>query len=330
MNEQTTLQAASRISRRELLASAAGASLSLIAGSALSNARAQVAKRPNSKFNGVQVGAITYSFRSLPSTAEDILGHVTRCGLSSIELMGDPAEKFAGAPTGGARRRGRRNMTAEQKRAQKKYQDELLEWRLSVSMDKYQALRQLYNDAGVTIHIVKFGSIGNANMPDEEIDYYFKVAKALGARGITREISEDAAARLGPFADKHKIMIGFHNHTQMTPTTYDGPILSHGKYLGINLDVGHYVAGTNQSPLPIIQKYHDRILSLHIKDRKVNKGPNMPFGQGDTPVALILQMMHREKWNFPADIELEYKVPQDSDAVAEVKKCVQFCKESLA
>jgi hypothetical protein len=56
-------------------------------------------------------------------------------------------------------------------------------------------------------------------MPDAEKDYYFNVAKALGARGITREISEQAAERLGPIADRHKIMIGFHNHTQMTPTT---------------------------------------------------------------------------------------------------------------
>jgi sugar phosphate isomerase/epimerase len=329
MNEQSIIQPASRISRRELLVGAAGASLSLIAGSSLSNARGQGAGLPNSKFNGVQIGAITYSFRSLPSTAEDILGYVTGCGLSSIELMGEPAEKFAGVPTGGAGRRGRRNMTAEQKQAQKKFQDELLEWRLSVSMEKYRALRKLYNDAGVTIHIVKFGSIGNANMSDGEIDYYFNVAKALGARGITRELSEDAAQRLGPLADKHKIMIGFHNHTQMTPTTYDGAILSHGKYLGLNFDVGHYVAGTNESPLPIIEKFHDRILSLHIKDRKVNNGPNMPFGQGDTPVALILQMMRRQGWTFPADIELEYKVPEGSDAVAEVKNCVQFCKESL-
>ena len=120
MNEQIIIPAAPRLSRRELLAGAAGASLSLIAGPALSNARAQVAERPNSKFNGVQIGAITYSFRSMPSTTEDILAYVTRCGLSSIELMGDPAEKFAGAPTGGGRRRGRRNMTAEQKRARKK------------------------------------------------------------------------------------------------------------------------------------------------------------------------------------------------------------------
>jgi sugar phosphate isomerase/epimerase len=125
-------------------------------------------------------------------------------------------------------------------------------------------------------------------------------------------------------------MIGFHNHTQMTPKTYEGPILSYGKYLGLNFDVGHYVAGTGESPIPIIEKYHDRILSLHLKDRKVNNGENLPFGKGDTPVALILQLMKKEKWTFPADIELEYKVPEGSDAVTEVGKCVQFCKESLA
>jgi sugar phosphate isomerase/epimerase len=209
-------------------------------------------------------------------------------------------------------------------------QKEQLEWRLSVSMDKYRALRKLYNDAGVNIHIVKFGNIGNANMTDGEIDYYFNVAKALGAKGITRELSEEAARRLGPVADKHKIMIGFHNHTQLTPTTYDGPILSYGKYLGINLDIGHYVAGTNESPIPLICKHHDRILSLHLKDRKVNNGSNMPFGQGDTPVSLVLQLMKKEGWTFPADIELEYRVPEGSDAVAEVTKCVQFCRAALA
>jgi len=288
-----------------------------------------MAGKPNSNFNGVQIGAITYSFRSLPSTAEDILKYAVQCGLSSIELMGEPAEQFAGVPAGGRRPRGRGQMTDEQRKAQQQRQQEQLNWRLSVSMDKYRALRKMYNDAGVNIHIVKFGNIGNAGMTDGEIEYYFNVAKTLGARGITRELSEDAAQRLGPIADKHKIMIGFHNHTQMTPTTYDGPILSYGKYLGINFDIGHYVAGTNESPIPIIRKFRDRILSLHIKDRKVNNGPNMPFGQGDTPVALVLQLMKKEKWTFPADIELEYRVPEGSDAVAETTKCVQFCKEAL-
>jgi L-ribulose-5-phosphate 3-epimerase UlaE len=79
-----------------------------------------------------------------------------------------------------------------------------------------------------------------------------------------------------------------------------------------------------------MEKFHDRILSLQLKDRKVNGAPNMPFGQGDTPLALILNLMKRKGSKFPADIELEYKVPQGSDAVTEVTKCVQFYKEVLS
>jgi len=269
--------------------------------------------RPSSNFHGVQIGVITYSYRSLPSSAEDLLKYILQGGISSVELMGDAAERFAGAPMG-----------------QKGGGQSLLDWRLAASMDRFKALRKIYNDAGVNIHIVKFGEIGNPGMADAQIEYYFAVAKALGAKGITRELSEAAAQRLGPLADKHQIVIGFHNHTQLTPTTYDGEILTYGKHLGINLDIGHYVAGTNQSPLPLIEKHCDRILSLHLKDRKENNGPNLPFGQGDTPVAEVLQYMKKNRLSFPADIELEYEVPKDSDAVREVTKCVQFCKQALA
>src|SRR6058998_3789447 len=57
--------------------------------------------KPNSKFNGVQIGIIApYSFRGLPSTAEDLLRHMVELGLSAVELQNDPVERFAGAPGG--------------------------------------------------------------------------------------------------------------------------------------------------------------------------------------------------------------------------------------
>jgi sugar phosphate isomerase/epimerase len=250
--------------------------------------------------------------------------------------MGEPAEQFAGRPTFERLPMPRRGeeITEEQRAklqaAREAQAKEVREWRSSVSMDKYKALRKKYNDAGVNIHIVKFSDIG-PSMSEEEVNYCFNVAKALGAKGITTEISEEKAKFLAPFADEHKIIIGFHNHTQITSSSWEAPF-SHGKYLGMNFDVGHYVAGTNESPIPLIERYTDegRILSLHLKDRKVNNGPNMPFGQGDTPLALILQLMKRKKVTFPADIELEYRIPEGSDAVAEVKKCVDFCKAALA
>ena len=284
------------VSRRTFIGGTAA-----LAASSMVPSLALGADKPNSCFSGVQIGVITYSFRSMPSSAEDLLKYLCQCGLSSVELMGGPAEKYAKDHTSG-----------------------------DDPMSGFKALRKLYNDAGVNIHVVKFGSIGSGKMPDEKINYYFDVAKALGAKGITREIDNGAAKRLGPMADKHEIMIGFHNHTQLTPTTYDGDILSYGKYLGINLDIGHYVAKPGACPIELIDKHRDRILSLHLKDRKKNNGPNMPFGEGDTPVGGVLQFMKKNKLVFPADVELEYKVPKESDAVKEVAKCVQFCKAALA
>ena len=268
---------------------------------------------PNSCFGGVQIGVITYSYRSMPCTGEAVLKHVLECGISSIELMGSTIEQYAGAPD-------------------KDIDDgaALLDWRTSVSMTPFEELRKMYNDAGVNIYIAKFGDIGNPGMPDAQIEYYFNAAKALGAKGITRELSEEAAEKVGPMADEAGVIVGFHNHTQMTATTYDSGMLSHGKNLMVNLDIGHYVAGTSSSPIAMIEKYQDRILSLHLKDRKVNNGPNMPFGQGDTPVSIALQYVKQNGLTFPADIELEYPIPEDSDAVKEVATCVNFCKEALA
>src|SRR5262245_40717415 len=93
--------------------------------------------KPNSKFGGVQIGAITYCFRSLPSTATDLLKYCTELGISSVELMGEAAEGYAGAPPSrpGAFGGGRRQMTPEQQEAMKKAAAERKSWRLSVSVD---------------------------------------------------------------------------------------------------------------------------------------------------------------------------------------------------
>jgi hypothetical protein len=39
--------------------------------------------------------------------------------------------------------------------------------------------------------------------------------------------------------------------------------------------------------------------------------------------------MKKEKYKFPATIELEYPMPQGSTVMAEIAKCVQYCKDAL-
>jgi sugar phosphate isomerase/epimerase len=349
---------------------------------------AQPAK-PNSVFNGVQIGAITYSYRSmLDQSAEATLKYILESGISAIELMGGPVESYAGIPSpgrgggggdsgraagggrgagargrggepatipegakmgswngttcvipepggrGGGGGRGRGEQTPEQLAAQQEQAAKVKAWRTSVSMDPFKKLRTMYNDAGVTIYAWKQL---NGNMSDEEFEYIFNVAEALGATHTTLELpaGENAAAqlkRIGDFAAKKKIYAAYHTHAQGSMTAFDQAFaISQGNMA--NVDFGHWTAGGNVggTPMEFLQKHHDRISSFHLKDRTTPEhcALNLAWGTGETPIKEILQMVSKNKWKIPASIELEYAIPEDSDAVKEVRKCVEYCRTVL-
>jgi sugar phosphate isomerase/epimerase len=304
----------------------AGAAASSLAGA-----------KPHSVFGGVQIGVITYSFRALPSSAEETLRYCVECGFNGIELMSNVPESYAGAPVGvpggfgGGP--GRRPLTDEQRAAMQKAAEERKQWRLSVSMDKYKAFRKLYEEAGVKIYAFKLPP--TLAMSDAEYDYIWNVAETLGANHITMELPTDDALlqRVAEFAAKRKLRIAFHTHGQGGDAGFD-KALGASPYTALNLDVGHYFGVNGKSPVPVIEKYHDRISSLHLKDRKgptgAGGGPNMPWTEGETPLREILQVMKRSKYKFPASIEYEYETPAGSDVLSEVKKCLAFCKSALA
>ena len=304
------------VSRRRFIGAGmlATAGLALTSKGTLANSIFAAAK-PNSKINGVQIGVITYSFRSMPSSIEQLLKYCVECNINYIELMGDAAETFAGAPP--------RDGSAD-------YSAKLAQWRENTIMDPFIQIRKMYNDAGITIYAWKPNALNKKNT-DGEIEYAFKAGKALGCTHVTVELPTDDAQtqRLGELAEKSDMMVGYHAHTQATPTLWD-TALAQSDHNGINLDIGHYTAGTSTSPIDFIVKNHKRILSIHLKDRKYHDGPNMPWGQGDTPIKEVLQLMKKNGYKFPATIEQEYKIPEGSDAVKEVKICREYAKNALS
>jgi len=297
--------------------------------------------KPNSKFGGIQIGInIPYSFHGLPSNADQILGYLAQTGISAVELRTQPIEAFLGAPAAAARgvgdspavpRQGK--LAPEQEAAQMAEIAELKKWRLSRPMSDFKAFRKKYEDAGVLIEIVKMDRIDTAS--DETLDYCFQMAKALGAYAISCEIPVSKTKRLGQFAAKHKLMVGYHGHGNLTNPEAFGRLGAweqafwYSKYNGANVDIGHFFASNGFSPAEWIKENHTRITHVHLKDRKANNGPGMPWGQGDTPLKEILLMMRREKYKFQATIELEYKIPEGSNVLAEIAKCVQYAKQVL-
>jgi sugar phosphate isomerase/epimerase len=316
------------------------------------------AAKIDSVIDGIQFGAITYSFNRL--TPDAIIQAFVDVGLGEVELMSNHCEAAAGAPAAGrggfgggggraaapagapaaaaagggqGRGGGRAPLTPEQQAAQADAQQKLADWRAAATPATWKAVARKFNDAGIEIGQLCYNM--NLNMTDDMIDYAFKMAEGIGAKAITTSTTVPMAKRLAPFAEKHQMRIGYHGHDNLTdpnqvatPESFE-TVMSYGKYNWCNLDIGHYTAA-GFNPVDFIQKYHDRITNLHVKDMKVH-GTYTQFGEGDTPMKAVMQLLKKGQYPFPANIEMEAPlVPQGGDPVAEMKKCFAYCKDLLA
>jgi sugar phosphate isomerase/epimerase len=289
----------------------------------------------NSKVNGVQLGVQTYSFRDFPreGIVDAVIKAMTDIGLGECEVTADqfePTQPRIGGPGGGGRGRGTPPDPAVVA-AREKARNDLREWRLSVSMDHFKGLKKKFDDAGITIYAYNYSF--NNSFTDDEIERGFEMARALGVRAITASTTVSVAKRVAPFADKHKMIVAMHGHSDLKdPEQFAKPesfqaAMDMSKYFWVNLDIGHFFAA-GYDPVAYISEHHDRITNLHLKDRKKDQGDNVPWGQGDTPIKPVLTLLKDKKYPIPAFIEYEYKGADSSPA--EVKKCFEYAKAALA
>jgi sugar phosphate isomerase/epimerase len=265
-------------------------------------------------------------------------GGAARGAAAAAGAPGAPAAAPGGpggpgaAPAAGGGGRGRAPMTPEQQAAQ----DDLHKFQLGVSLDIFKDLRKMYNDAGVSIYAVKILDV-NAN--DEMLDKLFQIGKTMGANHLTAELpahSDTSTATLkkvGDAALRNGMHAAYHTHLQGRIDAFDEAFAaSEGNWA--NVDFGHYVAAgeIGGTPMDFLNKFHARIGSFHLKDRTKPEHCelNLPWGTGETPIKEILQLVQKNKWTMPATIELEYQIPQDSDAVKEVAKCLAYCRSALS
>ena len=258
--------------------------------------------RINSKIDGVMIGAQTYSFRD--RDLDGCIAAMKEIGLGYAELWQGHIEPHDA--------------------------QEAKVWRQKPPMDEIKLARKKFDDAGITIYALNYSF--RDNFSNQEIENGFVIAKALGTDRITASANVDVAPRIEPFAEKYKTYVGMHNHDSMRPNEFSTPedfakAMQAGKYIKINLDIGHFTAA-NFDPVAYLEEHHAEILTIHVKDRKKNHGPNMPFGQGETKIKEVLQVLKTKKYPIPAMIEYEYGKP-GMDTVAEVRKSFEFMKQAL-
>jgi sugar phosphate isomerase/epimerase len=261
----------------------------------------------DSRVAGVQIGAQSYSFRDRPLDA--MISAMATIGLGECELWQGHVEP---------------RTSSGDRRA------ELRKWRTASSLDYFKQIREKFDRAGIKLSAYNYSF--RDDFTDQEIERGFEMAKALGVKALTASSTVSVTRRVAPVAAKYKMMVGMHGHDNLAdPNEFAKPesfetAMRESKWIGLNLDIGHFIAA-GYDPIPFLKKYHKRTVTVHIKDRKKQQGPNVPWGEGDTPVKPTLEALRDGHWNIPANIEYAYK---GADPLVEVKKCYEYCRAALA
>lgn len=291
------------MSRRAFIGSAAGAAILATAG----RARAQ-STRPATTIRGVTIGGNSYCFPDRPiAEAIDVMAEL---GFTLGEVHPRHMEPSFGVVRGTP-------ITAAQR-------EELRGWRLSVPMSHYENVGAQFRKKGISVFAYNVNY--RPDFTDGELERSLEATRAMGARIVSGAgIDAGLARRLDPMARRHDVRIAVHNHSDVKGEhDFDTILKGLSDRMAINLDIGHYVAA-NADPVTLLRRRHDDILLLHVKDRRRDNGPNLPFGEGDTPIRETLRLLRDHQWRIPANIEWEV----DGDRVTAVRQCLDYCRQVL-
>jgi sugar phosphate isomerase/epimerase len=258
-----------------------------------------------SRFGGVILGTQGYSFRDRPLDAA--LQGMKDIGFGACEM----------------------NYVHLEPAALRNQREQLRQWRLTAPVEEFEKAGNKARAAGIDPWAYTYNM--KADLTDAEMARGFEMARAIGAHTITSSPNLSTVKRIDALARKYKIRVALHNHSRIssdemaTPDDFAAAVKGASDYLGFTLDIGHFVAA-GFDPMEFLRKHHGRTWVIHVKDRKREQGPNVPFGEGDTPIREVLRFIRDGKFDIKADIEYEYK---GQDTVAEVRKCFQYCKDAL-
>jgi sugar phosphate isomerase/epimerase len=250
----------------------------------------------------VTIGVQSYSFRDRSLT--DAIAGMQKLGLRSCELWSTHVEPA------------------------KLTRDERRQWRETVDLAHFHRIRDQFAKASIALSAYNISF--RDDFSDAEIERGFDMAVALGTPVITSSSNIKTVSRIAPIAARKKMLVGVHNHSRVDPNEFATAknftdAMAASPYIAVNLDIGHFTAA-NEDAAAFLQQHHARIVTLHLKDRRRNEGPNMPFGEGDTPIVEVLALLQQNGWPIPANIEYEYK---GGDSVDEVGKCLAYCRKAL-
>jgi sugar phosphate isomerase/epimerase len=201
------------------------------------------------------------------------------------------------------------------------------------SDEEFTAWGKKFREAGVKI--VAYCVAPKDDWTDEQVSHAFQCARLLGTDVLTSSIGKKIVPRMDKFCQKFQMKLGIHNHWFQpanpglfeSPQDYVDTLKASSKWVGANLDIGHFYAA-GYDPVKFIEEHFDRIIHVHLKDRdKDPQHTDRAFGEGATPLAATVRLLKQRAFKYSANIEWEVK---NADPVKGVAAARDYLKKVLA
>lgn len=188
-------------------------------------------------------------------------------------------------------------------------------------------------------HGIFAANYGVVPIPEDENEArkIFAFAKKMGMIAITTE-SEKSIETIEKLVKKFDIKVAFHNHPKKPndpnyrvwdPNHILKLVKDRDHRIGACADTGHWVR-SGLKPVECLKILKGRIISSHLKDLnefgKV-EAHDMPYGQGVSDIAGILDELKAQ--NFQGNISVEYEYNW-KNSVPEVTQCIDFVRNHRA
>jgi sugar phosphate isomerase/epimerase len=291
-------------------------------------------------FRGVRIGLESYSMMPYSQDTEiDVLiTTMQKLGLRSCclqEFLLLPASVRAVVDDAGGPDRSNPPNTPEFQAKIKTAEDALKEWRTSLSLDSLSQVRKRFDAARIDLASYMPGNLRTpVNSTDEDLERACQIAQALGIPYMAVMMPKSAAKRFVPISAKHGMTIGFHGRPNMRPTpdiiaTPDDylEVVSWAGNYRIHFDIGNATGG-GYNVVDFVRENHQHLSTLLIKDRRTDR-VSMPWGQGDSHVKEILQLVRDNRYSIPCVIDCDYSPPPGSTRSDAIAQCLAYAKASL-
>jgi sugar phosphate isomerase/epimerase len=149
----------------------------------------------------------------------------------------------------------------------------------------------------------------------EEVNSAFDYASHAGLEMIVGVPNHDLLPQVNELVKKHNIKLAIHNHgpgddLYSSPNDVYAKIKDLDKRIGLCIDVGHVVR-IGQDPVPMIEKYKDRLYDMHMKDvdKAQSDGESVEIGRGIIDIPKLVRALN--KINYQGCMALEYEKDGD-------------------